>query len=262
MRLALLTSVFALACATTDSDAPREAAWQAQLAEATSLFESGDVAGAAQLAEAALASARDDVEPGDDELVGPLLLVSSLRLLQGRFNEAEPVAAEAHALTEDALVAARTRVATTLKYLGVIYAQQARLDDAERVHRRALEVSTESVGPDDPETAKHVGNLGALLLQRGRLEEAEALLRRALDIWRGADGLHAVYGAGAMMNLGEVCMASGRTDEGLALYREGVAIQEGAFGDADPRVVNTRRRFAGALRRAGLEDEAAAVEAR
>ena len=244
---------------TAQDSRPSAPGWEQQLEKATKLFQSGDP-------QAAIAAARKAVEmtesfgEGDERVAKSLLTLSSLLIVQRQFDEAEELSVRAHRIYEDQLATARTRVATTLKYLGAIYSQQGKLDEAERVYVRAVQISEESVGADHPETAKHVGNLGSLHLRRGQMDEAHALFLRALEIWDAQPEPNPVYTVGVMRNLAELHLQQGRMDEGVALYAKGVAIQQKAFGASDPRLKNTLKGYASALRRAGREDKAAEIE--
>ncbi|MEM7201059.1 MAG: tetratricopeptide repeat protein [Planctomycetota bacterium] len=237
-------------------------AWTKLLERAGKQFEAGEVATATALARDALAAANATLAPDDVRRTKPMLLLSSLLIMQGEHAAATEHAEQAHELALAQLVEARARVATTLKYLGAIYTQEDKLDDAQRVYQEAVTLSEVGSGPDHPETAKHVGNLGALLLRRGEREQAGEMLQRALDIWDQQGSPNPVYTVGAMCNLAELHLGQGQIEIGLQLYGDALTIQEAAFTASDPRVRNTRRRYARALRAAGREGEAAALEGR
>lgn len=235
-------------------------AWQGEFERATEQFKAGDPAAAAQTARDALRLAEAHLEPDELDLVQPLLSTSSFLMQAGEMNEAEVLAIRANEIAEASLASARERVATSLKFLGVLYSVNGNLDAAADAHRRAVRLAEIVYTPDHPETAKHLGNLGAAEMQRGDLAEARVHLTRSLDIWASHDAPHPTYAPGAMMNLGVVEMTEGNHEQAIALFEKAIAIQEAALGAADPRLANSRRRYAGVLRQLGREAEAKAVE--
>ena len=231
-----------------------------KLEEAHALFAGGSVEEAVARAREALRIAEAHAE--ENELIKPMLFLASLLIVQRQHDEAEPLAERAREITERQLASARSRLATTLKYLGAIHTQKGALAEAQAVYERAVEISAETVGRDHPETAKHLGNLAAILLRRERDAEAEAVFAESLAIWDAQESPHPVYAAGDLRNLAELRFRQERPADAVALFERAFELQDEAFGESDPRFRNTLRAFIGALRRAGRDERAGALEAR
>jgi tetratricopeptide (TPR) repeat protein len=240
---------------------PQSDCWKQKLERARDLMSTGEIPRALELARAALTQAEHELD-NDEDLVPAILFLSTVLIMSADYDAAEPHAQRAHGIAEEQLEKARSRVATTLKYLGAIHSQTGNLEAAQRVYERAVEISEAAVGPDHPETAKHVGNLGALFLRRDQNEKAEELLERSLAIWDQYGSPNPVYTVSDLCNLAQLRIRQDQPEEALELYARGVAIQERAFQGDDPRLQSTLRDYAAVLREFGHEEEAAEIEQR
>lgn len=88
------------------------------------------------------------------------------------------------------------------------------------------------------------------------------LADRALAIWRVQDERDPVYEVGALTERATLRLAADEPDAAFALYAEALAIQETAYGEDSPLLDGLLGDYARALRRAGREEEAAALDAR
>ncbi len=113
-------------------------------------------------------------------VVRPLLDLASVRMEQGRFEEAERDARRAVTLAEncDEEEAEYTVLALTL-YGGVLQ-EQGRDDEALPVILRALEIAEAGEISENTPFARYLYNAGTSYLRAGSLDEADVYLKRAL----------------------------------------------------------------------------------
>lgn len=236
--------------------------WRATLDAAIKRFGAGDRSRAVAEARRALALAERTFKGCDRRIVRSQLILSSMLLQTGGMAEAATLANRANRCAEKLLVAARSRVATTLKFLGTIHLLKRDFNAAESVYKRAVAISGAAVGPDHPETAKHLGNLAGVLIQKREFAQARRLLDRAMKIWAAQPKPHPVYTVQAMTNLADLLMETGDAKAALRLYADALSIQEKAFGANSPKLANLLKAYARALRRAGKDSDAAKLEKR
>ncbi len=236
--------------------------WQEEFARATEIYKNGEPERAAETARTAVAMAEAVIDPDSPDLIKPLLAASSFLMQAGDMDGANELAGRAHVFSKRGLETALEREATTLKFLGALSTASGRFDEAVEINNRAVQLSELAAGPDHPETAKHLGNLASVEVARGNNTRAREIFERAIAIWNAQASAHPTYAAGAMMDLAMLDADEGQPDRAVDRFRDGLALQEAAFGERDPRLQNSLRRFALLLRRFDRTSEAEAVESR
>ncbi|MHC5062719.1 MAG: tetratricopeptide repeat protein [Planctomycetota bacterium] len=238
-----------------------EAEWLALLEQSVALLNQRKTAESTVAARAALTLAEASFGETDEKTVKTQLNLSTMLLLQGKLDEAEELAVKAHETSLQKLDHARSRVATSLKFLGNFYMQRGKLDEAQQVFEEAIDLSTRAEGAEHPETAKHIGNLAALHLKRKNFEQAEELFEQTLEIWAAQAKPHPVYTAGAMTNLAALYLETGKHDEVRMLYIDAYQMQLDAFGPESPRRLNLLRNYASILDQLEEKDRAEEIRA-
>jgi tetratricopeptide (TPR) repeat protein len=108
--------------------------------------------------------------------------LATLRRLQGRYAEAEPLIRRALNLAEKSFPAADLEIASTLNSLGVLYKYQNRFAEAERQYRRALGIMEMALGPEHLFTPLLLA--GALALAAAGVGVEAMLFRGLFDLAR------------------------------------------------------------------------------
>jgi len=261
-RLMPVSLALFIPVASSSGATPDEAAVLEGLQQAATLFAEGALEAFVAKGERAVELSRQGFEASDPVRIKAALTLSGILMQAGRMEEAAPLAEEAYEGAEAALAAARSRVADTLKFLGTLRSVSGDLEGASEIFERAVELSTETHGADSPETAKHLGNLGMSAYQLGQVERARDVLSRTIEVWEAQKEPHPAYYGGAMLNLAVIETEAGNYDAAFELCHDAVALHETSYGESDPRLANTLRRYATMLRAAGREDEASTVEER
>ena len=142
--------------------------------------------------------------------------------------------AEAEALYRQ-ILAADSRHAGALHFLGIIAHQVGRNDAAESLIRQAI--------ASNPNLPDAFSNLGTVLKELGRLDEAIAACRQAIALSPGYPDAH--------INLGNALKNKGQLDEAIAAYRGAIALK--------PDFALAYRNLGNALKENGQLDEAIAT---
>ena len=152
----------------------------------------------------------------------------------------------AEALFLDALKLRRGRgdknapaVASSLKYLGLVYSGQSRWDEAEACHREALAIQQTMTTPEPAEVARTLSALGWVLGQQAKFTEAETSLQRALDQQRALSPTPGAEVASTLTRLGSVLMQEGRVQDAETALTEALAINRQVFGPASIQVASS-----------------------
>jgi tetratricopeptide (TPR) repeat protein len=206
--------------------------------------------------------------------VEPLVLLSNVRRLQGRYREAETCLLRARALAEHAQLPS-WRQARVLNGLALVHKDTANYDEAAELYRQALrhtaendrmaratlqhnlaglahaqgafleaeqparcavELRTAVLGRDHPEVAADLAVLGAVLFGQERHDEAEQVFNEALAAFRRQDGPDHYEVAVNLGNLGALYAATGRADQAQQCYDRALDIKRRLLGPAHPEI--------------------------
>ena len=153
------------------------------------------------------------------ELGRAWLLMTELRLAQGRDRDASHAARASSKVMEEALGSDRLRVAGHENSIGWAYLLARRYEEAEAHLRSALAAFEAAPGsPADPMYANVLNNLARVRLTRGAPEEAEALVRRALELRERVLGPEHPHTVLAKVWLARTLVALDRDEEALPLF--------------------------------------------
>jgi tetratricopeptide (TPR) repeat protein len=198
--------------------------------------------------ERALATAPDDAHR-----VAGLNALGVVHRYAGRFDEASALYARALTLCEATVGAGHPDTAGMLHNLAGLAHARGAFAQAEPLARRAVEIRERRWGPDHPTVAADVAVLGAILTGLGRLDEAESAIRRALGVFEARfGGDHYEVGVNRS-NLAAIVVARGEVEQARSLFASARAIKVRALGPRHPEVDAIDRAVA-SLRR-GPEDD-------
>ena len=178
---------------------------------------------------AALATRRALEGPSHPDVAASLVALASLRIDQGKFDEAERIARQGVAIDERALRADHPDLASANLVLGRALEERGRYADAIPVLERAVR----GYGPSDSATVDRASSLSALAdvhYYAGHYEISDSLNRRVLSIYRRLYGDRHPSVANILVNLGASQYDRGNYKEAERLDRQALSITEGFYG--------------------------------
>jgi tetratricopeptide (TPR) repeat protein len=210
----------------------------------TELYEKGDYAGAANLAEQAIKAADESGHGEDLELAQILMDLGRTYQAQAQYVQAQVPLARALRIRERLLGPEHRAVAEVLHELGMTAYFQKEFDKAEAPLRRAIAIWEKTVGADHPDFAVGLGNLAIVRMALGDYEGAERLNERTLAIREKALGPDHPDVAGVLHNLACIHAKHGRRADAVRLHERALQIRERAYGPDHPLTVETRNSLA------------------
>lgn len=232
-----------------------EEALHAALGEA--FLDLGDLGAAAEHLERSVALTRSANARGADVALSNRILLSRLRLAQGRAVEAEALLEEVLAESSQPSIGRRAiEMGLARAWRGKARERQGRLDEAERDLRSAVDAlaSAGALATHDHLTALEM--LAQTLVAGRKDTEGEATERVAVELARrelGAD--HPLLGE-ALANWSRALRVLGRLPEAEAGAREALALDERVLGKDHPQTLRALRVLAELLRERGQLDAA------
>ena len=169
---------------------------------------------------------------------------SSLRLQQGRYDDALTDARRALAVDRRLTGPASESVALDLSSVGTILMLQTELDSAEAPFRQALALYQRLDGGNGLLTATGLNDLANVLNQAGRSNDAIPLLERSLEIRTRVLGPDHARVAVAVNDLGTAFSNAGRFDEAEPVLRDALARYERIWGVGDLFTVGPMKNLA------------------
>jgi tetratricopeptide (TPR) repeat protein len=145
------------------------------------LQDKGDYAGAERLHRAALAIRKETLGSQHADVAESLRLLAETLAAQKRWAEADPLAAEAVAITRKTVPDSRN-LGAALRVQGSVLVGEERLDEAAPLLEEALELLRRIEPADSTFTATAKAGYAELLVRKGRVAEAEALLVEAVAV--------------------------------------------------------------------------------
>ncbi len=171
--------------------------------------------------------------------VGQLVLLSSIEVREGNYEDARMHLQRALAIDEAALAPNHPDLARTLTELGAVYYQEGDYEEARESYERALAIREQAFGPEHPLVASTLGNLGKVAEARAKYDEARAHDERALASLEHAFGPnHAEVGA-TLQSLGRVATAEGKHEQARQYHERALASLEHALGPEHPDLATT-----------------------
>ncbi len=205
----------------------------ADLLEAVARIERnlGELGAAATHAARALALRRERFPAGATALAAATATLGSVRLAEGKLEEAEKELSTALA----ALAASEPPGSLTLARVRSDYADvlfwQGRTQESEALERKAWEAYRATLGDEALPTAMHLRNLGVLLQALGRADAAESALRTSQAVIEKLQGGDHPNAATSHLDLAVLLEERGKPEEAEALYRSSLAVRRASLGD-------------------------------
>lgn len=185
-----------------------------------------------------------------------LFLLGQIKMMQGRYAEAEADAREAVELDRIHLGANHPNVGDALSRLGDIELRKGDYGAAEEAYRGALEIFGRDFPKDSPSAVGALAALSLALIRAGKPARAEPYLREALAAYRSAPEKFAQY-PNTTGALGESLTLLGRYAEAEPPLAESYDMLNSIYGPRHPRTQEARRRLAALYLSWGRPDEAA-----
>lgn len=169
--------------------------------------------------------------PGQGNVAIYLMHLATVRLIQGRLEEARDAAERSVIVSEKngvepVLAAALATAATVGAHLGT-------LDAARRSAQRALDLNLKLDGPDQLSTARIEEVMGEIERRRGDLDQARASLEHAKAAFTKASGADSVITAFATLHLAAILASGGHAPEALALADKAFPVIDKALDSKD-----------------------------
>jgi tetratricopeptide (TPR) repeat protein len=178
------------------------------------------------------------------ELATSMNSLANLYYSQGRYELAEPLYAEALALSKDLLGARHPHVAASMNNLAILYSSQGRYELAEPLYAEALALNKGLLGDRHPNVAASMNNLANLYYSQGRYELAEPLYAETLALRKDLLGDRHPHVATSMNNLANLYYSQGRYELAEPLYAEALALRKDLLGDRHPDVAASMNNLA------------------
>ena len=137
----------------------------------------GDIAGALELQNEALAIREQALGPDHPEVAASLNSIAGLYSAEDNYTAAEPLLTRALSIREKALGADNRYTAESLNNLALLHAAQGRYPEAEPLYQRAAAIFEQQKRNGDLATV--LENYAALLEDTGRADEAKQMDARA-----------------------------------------------------------------------------------
>lgn len=157
------------------------------------------------------------------EYARALHAVAASLMIQGRFDEAEPLFRRVLEIEERTLGPSESLAASVANYAQLLMMLQ-RLPEAEEPSRHALEMVERVAGRDAFLTSSLLISRASILQAQGREEEAEQVLRRAVPIVERSLGVTHAGFADGLASVANANRRLGRHEEALAFHRRATAI--------------------------------------
>jgi tetratricopeptide (TPR) repeat protein len=146
----------------------QEVLWEKLNGKAKTLFKQKRYPDALSVSEEALKVAEDTFGPDHPKVAISLNNIAELHIINGTYDEIEPLYKRALEISEKALGPDNPDVAIALNNLAELYYNQGRYEEAEPLYKRALKILEDTLGPDHPEVALTLKSLKALYKNIGK----------------------------------------------------------------------------------------------
>lgn len=187
---------------------------------------------------------------------GALLMLASVRQVQGHHDEAESLIQGALAHEEQAQGIERIRTTTAPTTLAGALMARGNYQEAEALLRQALSASEQDREGKNFLRGALILQLARALSKQGRYGEAELLLRQSLDDPEQLQGIQFLYKSAHLDELAKAVSARGRYAEAELLLRQSLALMQDTMGPEHPLAGASMHDLATLLRLQGRFAEA------
>ena len=178
-------------------------------------------------------------------------VMGTVRRLQERFSDAEPLLQDAHTTLSEAVGTDHFYTILVQRNLGLTLRALDRYREAEAAFRAVLPVFEDQYGPDATETIVVVRELAIVLNAQGHSAQAMPLLRRVLETVEATRGSTHPVRAESANNLATVLDDQGRFADAEALYRQALAVYTSASASNERQTAQTLGNLGHVLQKQG-----------
>jgi CHAT domain-containing protein/Tfp pilus assembly protein PilF len=172
-------------------------------------------------------------------------------VIQGKFNEALPLAQRVLAHREKVLGAEHPDVGAALNFLAGVHFDRGEFKAAEPLYLRALAIREKAFGKEHLDVSETVNDLAVTYLNLGDYDRALPLYQRALDIYTKLLGPDNPQIAHALSNLAGPYHHKGDYTRAESLYRRALALREKSLGAENIEVADSLGNLAALYRDTG-----------
>ena len=216
----------------------------------------GDLVGAQQLGEKALAVAEKTLRPDHPEVASYLRSLAIPVANLGDLARARALRERGLAIAEQALAPDHPLVGVQLNDLATSFFREGNYLRARAMYERALRVYERRLGPDHSRVMTEIYNLALVSDKLGDFPEARRQFDRVIKRWERVFGRDHPFVALVADALAESLSTQGRDAEARAWYARALAIRERVLGMSHPDVARTLTRFSTSMARLGQTRQA------
>ena len=167
-----------------------------------------------------------------------LIDLGSLRVREGKYQDAEKLFEEALALASEDQAERRSVVPSALMELASLRRRERRYSEAEHFARRALEEQEDFWGRDSLQVVNPLAHLGDLCTKQNKVEEARTQFNRAIAIIEKRSGPADVSLARLLPGLAALEQGQGNYEVAETIIRRAIALTEAHYGAEDHHLVH------------------------
>jgi tetratricopeptide (TPR) repeat protein len=216
----------------------------------------GDLVGAQQLGEKALAVAERALRPDHPEIASYLRSLSDPVGRLGDLSRARALRERGLAIAEKALGPDHPLVGVQLNDLAVSFFTEGNYLRARALYERALRVYERRLGPDHSRVMTELYNLALVSDKLGDFPDARKQFDRVIKRWERVFGGDHPFVALVADALAESLSTQGLDAQARAWYERALAIRERILGKTHPDVARTLTRLSTSMARLGLTRQA------
>jgi len=187
--------------------------------------------------ESAYRTRRAELGQRHPDTLASTVSLGRLRILQGRYNEAEGLSVTALEGRRRVLGPEHIDTLQSMYHLAVVYWYQRRHTEAEECFSELSELRHRTLGEDHPETIRARTGLAWTYLRQARDAEAEQLFQRLYEICANKLGEEHYAMHGIMDGLVTVYTNMQRYPEAERLGREALELKRRALGEENPETL-------------------------
>ena len=220
-------------------DADPESQWQSLNALVMESYQKGAYTKAIEHAQQALKFTNENFEADHPNTVTSLINLGTLYDTEARYNDAEPLFAEALARNEKVFGEDHPNTLNSLQSLADVYNSQGRYSDAEPLFIEALARRERALGEDHPYTLTSLNSLALLYHSQGRYGDAEPLFTEGLTRSKKVLGEDHPNTLRSQNNLALLYQSQGRYDDADTLYTKVLSDSRRVLGEDHPNTISS-----------------------
>ena len=216
-----------------------EKIWDKLTAEFVTLYEQGQYARAAYVAQQAHNVALGAFGPNHINTADSLLKIGIISETLGDLEAAKKNMQDAFQILRRQLGSTHEDIAVVLTNLANVYYEEGNVKQSEEKHLQALEIRKTTLGNNDPAVAQSLYNLAVLYDDSEDYEKAAPFYEQAITIWNASFGPAHPYIANALNNLANVYVAQKQYEKAEKLHKNSLAIRKLLYGEIHTEVARS-----------------------